>query len=98
MFSRKIFAPALIIVCKTSADSVAGPRVQMILVFRMREGSGKAPAMPAERGWGLISQSIDRPRYPAQGAAGRGCPDSFHDVVRACSCEPALSLKSNDSG
>src|SRR5437762_2149952 len=43
MFSRKIFAPALIIACKTSADSVAGPRVQMILVFRIRDGSGNAP-------------------------------------------------------
>ena len=49
MFSRKIFAPAAIIACKTSADSVAGPRVQMILVFRMREGSGNASQTRVER-------------------------------------------------
>ena len=50
MLSRKIFAPAAIIACKTSADSVAGPRVQMILVFRIREQSDNGLRMRVETG------------------------------------------------
>ena len=48
MFRRKIFAPAAIMAWRTSADSVAGPKVQIILVLRMR-GPNAAPTAKASQ-------------------------------------------------
>ena len=91
MFSRKILAPASIIACKTSADSVAGPRVQMILVLRMARGKRK-PRKGESKAVGEMR--LARAAEPPHIRSRRRCLRGFHEALRACSCEPAREPQS----